>query len=166
MMAKGTVNKVILLGRLGQDPDIRATAGGTQVASISIATNGLGPKNESGQRETATEWHRVVLWGRTAEIAAQYLKKGSQVYIEGRMSTRKWQDQGGIDRYTTEVVANEMQLLGGNNQTGGAPHPSQQPDSYQYQHPDQQPPQNPAQQQPNAGPGPTSFDDFDDGIPF
>ncbi|AJQ96439.1 single-stranded DNA-binding protein [Gynuella sunshinyii] len=112
-MAKGTVNKVIILGRLGQDPDVRATAGGTQVVTLNVATNELGPKNEMGMRQDVTEWHRCVLFGRTAEIAAQYLRKGSQVYLEGRLQTRKWQDQNGQDRYTTEIVANEMQLMGG-----------------------------------------------------
>ena len=112
-MAKGTVNKVIILGRLGQDPDVRATAGGTQVVTLSVATNELGPKNDMGMRQDVTEWHRCVLFGRPAEIAAQYLRKGSQVYLEGRLQTRKWQDQSGQDRYSTEIIANEMQLMGG-----------------------------------------------------
>ena len=124
-MAKGTVNKVILLGRLGQDPDVRATAGGTQVVNLNVATNELGPKDESGMRQELTEWHRCVLFGRTAEIAAQYLRKGSLVYLEGRLQTRKWQDQQGNDKYSTEIVAYEMQLMGGReNAPAGQPHPT------------------------------------------
>jgi len=113
-MARGTVNKTIILGRLGQDPEMRATASGTQVANLSIATNELGPKDpQTGQRNDQTEWHRIILFGQMAENANTYLKKGSQVYIEGRLQTRKWQDQNGVDRYSTEIVANEMQFIGG-----------------------------------------------------
>lgn len=118
-MAKGTVNRVTILGRLGQDPDVRATAAGTQVVNLNVATNELGPKDESGMRQDQTEWHRCVLFGRTAEVAAQYLKKGSLVYLEGRLQTRKWQDQSGADRYSTEIVCFEMQLVGGRNEAGG-----------------------------------------------
>ena len=157
-MAKGTVNKVIILGRLGQDPDMRATAGGTQVANLSVATTEIGRKDQNGNRgEDQTEWHRCVLFGRTAEIAAQYLKKGSQVYIEGRLQTRKWQDQQGNDRYSTEIIANEMQLMGGSDNQGQMQKqaPVQQPQQ-SYQQPAQQPVQQPVQQPGN------SFDDFDD----
>jgi len=183
-MAKGTVNKCIILGRLGQDPEVRATATGTQVVTLSVATNEVGPKDQNGQRQDITEWHRVVLWARTAEIAAQYLKKGSLVYIEGRLQTRKWQDQQGNDRYTTEIVGFEMQLMGGRDDSAGnqynqatnqgqrmqqnSQQNQQQPQvGYQQQNnqgrPQQQQPQQNQQQQPNQG---NSFDDFDDDIPF
>lgn len=117
-MARGTVNKVIILGRLGQDPDVRATASGTQVVNLNVATNELGPQDEQGNRQDQTEWHRIVIFGRTAETAANYLRKGSLVYIEGRLQTRKWQDQNGQDRYSTEIVAREMQFVGGRNEGG------------------------------------------------
>lgn len=154
-MAKGTVNKVIILGRLGQDPEVRATAGGTQVVNLNVATNELGPKDETGTRQDLTEWHRCVLFGRTAEIAAQYLKKGSQVYLEGRLQTRKWQDQQGNDRYSTEIVANEMQLMGSRNDQADsgfnaqptAPQQGFGAQGAQNQQPRQQQQQQPQQQQ-------------------
>jgi len=117
-MAKGTVNKVIVLGRLGQDPEARTTASGTQVVNLNVATNELGRADEQGNRPDLTEWHRITLFGRMAENAAQYLRKGSQVYIEGRLQTRKWQDQSGQDRYSTDIIANEMQFIGGRNEGG------------------------------------------------
>lgn len=117
-MAKGTVNKVIILGRLGQDPDVRATASGTQVVNLNVATNEFGPQDEQGNRQEQTEWHRIVIFGRMAETAANYLHKGSLVYIEGRLQTRKWQDQNGQDRYSTEIVARDMQFVGGRNEGG------------------------------------------------
>ena len=118
-MARGTVNKVIILGRLGQDPDMRATASGNQVANLSMATNEIGPLDpQTQQRMEHTEWHRVVLFGRMAENAGTYLRKGSQVYLEGRLQTRKWKDQQGIERYSTEIVANEMQFIGGRTGEG------------------------------------------------
>ncbi len=143
-MSKGTINKVHLLGRLGQDPEIRATASGTQVANLSIATNSR-TKDMNGNWTDVTEWHKVSLFGKTAEIAGQYLRKGSQVYIEGRIQTRKWQDQNGQDRYTTEIVGNEMQMIGGNE--GGqqqqapqqAPQNGQQGQNWQQPAPAQQP---------------------------
>lgn len=112
-MAKGTVNKVIIIGRLGQDPDVKATASGTQVVTLNVATNELGPQNQDGGRQERTEWHRITLFGRLAENAGTYLSKGSQVYLEGRLRTSKWQDQQGNDRYSTEIIAQEMQFLGG-----------------------------------------------------
>ena len=111
-MARG-VNKVILVGNLGNDPDVRYTAGGAAVSNISVATTESWKDKETGDQQEKTEWHRVVFFGRLAEIVAEYLKKGSQVYIEGRLQTRKWQDKEGNDRYTTEIVAKEMQMLGG-----------------------------------------------------
>ena len=114
-----SVNKVILLGFLGNDPDVRATQGGSTVATISLATTKKWRDKQSGEMKQETEWSRVVFFNRLAEIAGQYLKKGSQIYVEGRLQTRKWQDKNGIDRYTTEIIANEMQMLGGNNQQSG-----------------------------------------------
>jgi single-strand DNA-binding protein len=111
-MARG-VNKAIIVGTLGQDPDVKHTASGSPVVNISVATNESWKDKTTGQQVEKTEWHRIVIFGKLAEIAAQYLKKGSQAYFEGKIQTRKWQDQTGNDKYTTEVVANEMQMLGG-----------------------------------------------------
>ncbi len=111
-MARG-VNKVILLGNLGADPEKRETPTGMTITNLRLATSEQWTDKQSGEKRENTEWHRVVLFGRLGDIAAQYLSKGSQVYIEGRIQTRKWQGQDGQDRYTTEIVANEMQLLGG-----------------------------------------------------
>jgi single-strand DNA-binding protein len=111
-MARG-INKVILVGNLGADPETRAMPSGTTVANLRIATSESWRDKQSGEQQERTEWHRVALFGRLGEIAAEYLKKGSQVYIEGSLRTRKWQDKQGNERYTTEIVANEMQMLGG-----------------------------------------------------
>lgn len=118
-MARG-VNKVILVGNLGQDPETRTTPGGTTVTNIRIATTDSWKDKTSGEMKEQTEWHGIVLWNRLGEIAAEYLKKGSQVYIEGRLQTRKWQDKQGNDRYTTEIVASDMQMLGGRGGGGGS----------------------------------------------
>ena len=172
-MAKGSVNKVIILGRLGQDPEMRATASGAQVATLSVATTELGRKdpqtNQRGPDET--EWNRCVLFGRNAENAAQYLKKGAQVYLEGRLRTNKWQDQSGNDRYTTEIVCYEMQFMGGGQQQQqAAPQQQyQQPQQQQqYQQQQQQQPQQQQYQQAQAQPQPQAggFDDLSDDIPF
>jgi single-strand DNA-binding protein len=117
-MARG-VNKVILLGNLGADPEKRETPNGVTVTNLRVATSEQWTDKNSGEKRENTEWHRVVMFGRLADIAAQYLSKGSQVYLEGRIQTRKWQDQSGNDRYTTEIVANDMQLLGGRGGGGG-----------------------------------------------
>ncbi len=117
-MARG-VNKVILLGNLGADPEKRETPNGVTVTNLRLATSEQWTDKNSGEKRENTEWHRVVMFGRLADIAAQYLSKGSQVYIEGKIQTRKWQDQSGNDRYSTEVVANEMQLIGGRGGSGG-----------------------------------------------
>ena len=117
-MARG-INKVILIGNLGNDPETRYTAGGAAVANISLATTDSWRDKETGEQQDRTEWHRVVFFGRLAEIVSEYLHKGSQIYVEGRLQTRKWQDKDGNDRYTTEIVANEMQMLG-NRGGGGA----------------------------------------------
>ncbi len=116
-MARG-VNKAIILGNLGADPEKRETPGGATVTNLRVATTEQWTDRSSGEKRENTEWHRVVMFGRLADIAAQYLSKGSQVYIEGRIQTRKWQGQDGQDRYTTEIVASDMQLLGGRG--GGA----------------------------------------------
>ena len=117
-MARG-INKVILVGNLGQDPETRSTPGGTTVTNIRVATSESWRDKQSGEMKEQTEWHTVVLWNRLGEIAGEYLKKGSQVYIEGRLRTRKWQDKSGNDRYSTEIVASEMQMLGGRGGGGG-----------------------------------------------
>jgi single-strand DNA-binding protein len=111
-MARG-INKVILVGNLGADPETRYTASGSAITNIRVATTEAWKDKQSGEQQERTEWHRVVFFNRLAEIAGEYLRKGSQVYVEGTLRTRKWQDQGGQDRYTTEIVANEMQMLGG-----------------------------------------------------
>ena len=116
-MARG-LNKVMLIGNLGADPEVRYTTGNSAVTNIRLATAESWRDKESGEQQERTEWHRVVFFGRLAEIAGEYLKKGSQVYIEGSIRTRKWTDKEGQDKYTTEIVANEMQMLGG--RAGGA----------------------------------------------
>jgi single-strand DNA-binding protein len=117
-MARG-INKVILIGNLGADPETRAIPSGTTVANLRIATSESWRDKQSGEQQERTEWHRVALFGRLAEIAAEYLKKGSQVYIEGSLRTRKWQDKQGNDRYSTEIIGNELQMLGGRGGGGG-----------------------------------------------
>lgn len=116
-MARG-VNKVILIGHLGQDPQQRAMPSGKAVVNLRLATSDQWRDKQTGEQKEATEWHNVVMFDRLAEIAAEYLRKGSHIYVEGRIRTRKWQDKEGQDRYTTEIVANEMQMLGGRSQSG------------------------------------------------
>lgn len=116
-MARG-LNKVMLIGNLGADPEIRYTASGSAVANVRLATAESWRDRESGEQQERTEWHRVVFFGRTAEVAGEYLRKGSQIYVEGRLQTRKWSDRDGNERYTTEIVANEMQMLGGRGGAG------------------------------------------------
>lgn len=117
-MARG-INKAIIVGNLGRDPEVKYTAGGSAVANVTVATSESWKDKNTGENVEKTEWHRVVIFGKLAEIAAQYLKKGSQVYFEGKIQTRKWQDQSGQDRYTTEIVANEMQMLGARADSSG-----------------------------------------------
>ncbi len=127
MSSKG-VNKVILVGNLGQDPEIRYQPSGGAVANLSIATSESWRDKQTGENKEQTEWHRVVLFGKLAEVAGEYLRKGSQVYIEGKLRTRKWQDQSGQDKYTTEVVVNVggvMQMLGGKQDSGQQQRPQQ-----------------------------------------
>jgi single-strand DNA-binding protein len=174
-MARG-VNKVILVGNLGQDPETRYMPSGGAVTNVTVATSETWKDKQSGQAQERTEWHRVVFFNRLAEIAGEYLKKGSKVYVEGSLRTRKWQDKDGQDKYTTEIVAAEMQMLdsrggadmgGGSNNNNGGDQYSQEP---QQQAPRRAPPppqQNraPAPQQ-NTAPPAGGFDDFDDDIPF
>jgi len=148
-MARG-VNKVILIGNVGNDPDMRYTANGGAVCNLSVATTDSWRDKQSGENQERTEWHRVVMFGKLGEIAGEYLRKGSKVYVEGRLQTRKWQGKDGQDRYTTEIVANDMQML--DSKGGGSA-------SY-----DSAPASKPApQQQPASAP---PVDDFDDDIPF
>jgi single-strand DNA-binding protein len=118
-MARG-VNKVILIGNLGADPETRAMPSGTTVANLRIATSESWRDKQTGEQQERTEWHRVALFGRLAEVAAEYLRKGSQVYIEGSLRTRKWQDKQGNERYSTEIVGNDMQMIGGRGGGGAA----------------------------------------------
>jgi single-strand DNA-binding protein len=156
-----SVNKVILVGNLGQDPEVKYMPSGGAVTNISIATTDSWTDKSSGQKQERTEWHRVVFFNRLAEIVGEYLKKGSQVYIEGNLRTRKWQDQNGQDKYTTEIVAREMQMLG--SRAGGS-------SDFQQNAPQQQsaPQQGgaPQQQAPAQSAPPQNFDNFDDDIPF
>ncbi|ROO28054.1 single-stranded DNA-binding protein [Salinisphaera japonica] len=123
-MASRGINKAIIVGNLGADPETRYTAGGTAVTNCNVATSETWRDKTSGEMQERTEWHRIVFFARLAEVAGEYLKKGSKVYVEGRIQTRKWQGQDGQDRYTTEIVANEMQMLdsrgGGGGQGGGS----------------------------------------------
>lgn len=129
-----SLNKVMLIGNLGKDPEVRYTTSGTAVASFSLATSEKF-KNKNGEWEERTEWHNVTLWSRLAEIAGEYLSKGKTVYIEGRLQTRKWQDRDGRDRYTTEIVGEKMQMLSGRGEGGGRTkstgEPSYEPSSYE-----------------------------------
>ncbi len=117
-MARG-INKVILIGNLGADPETRAMPSGSSVANLRIATSESWRDKQTGEQQERTEWHRVALFGRLAEIASEYLRKGSQVYIEGSLRTRKWQDKQGNERYSTEIIGNELQMLGGRGAGGG-----------------------------------------------
>jgi single-strand DNA-binding protein len=160
-MARG-VNKVILIGNLGNDPEVRSTANGSTMTTISVATSESWKDRQTGQQQERTEWHRVVFFNRLAEIARDYLKKGSKVYIEGSLRTRKWQDNNGQDRYTTEIMGNEMQMLdgrgsGGGGMGGGADYNQSQPAS--------QGGGSRAAPAPSAEPA-GGFDSFDDDIPF
>ena len=167
------LNKVTLIGNLGADPEIRFMPSGGSVANISLATTRRWKDKQTGERKEATEWHRVIFFNRLAEIAGEYLKKGSQIYVEGRLQTRKWQGQDGQDRYTTEILAQELHMLG--NRSGGTGHfgadqgqhnashdstPAQPNNKYQQG----SAPQNNTPAMPSTPP--PDFDDFDDDIPF
>ncbi len=150
------INKVIIVGNLGRDPEMRYTPSGSAVANLAVATSESWKDKQTGEKQEKTEWHRIVMFNRLAEIAGEYLKKGSKIYIEGKLQTRKWQDKEGQDRYTTEIVGNEMQMLDGR---GGATEPRGNPGGHQGAGGGQSSPQ-PAPQQKGG------FDDFDDDIPF
>lgn len=178
------VNKVIIVGNLGNDPEVRYSSNGAAIANISIATSDTWKDKTTGEKQEKTEWHRVVMFNRLGEIAGEYLRKGSKVYIEGKLQTRKWQDQSGQDKYTTEIVANEMQMLDsrgsgmgqggggggyqapqqggqqqGGQQQGGQQQGGQQQGGQQFGGGQPQAPQQPASQ-------PAPANDFDDDIPF
>ena len=150
-MARG-VNKAIIVGNLGRDPEVRYSASGNAIANVTVATTDSWKDRQSGERQERTEWHRVVFFNRLAEIVAEYLKKGSQVFIEGRIQTRKWEDKDGNERWTTEIVANEMQMLG--SRGGGGMQGGPADDSGAAPTP--------------GGGGSSGFSDseFDDDIPF
>ena len=147
-----SVNKVILIGNLGKDPETRYMPNGEAVTNINVATTETWKDKTSGEKQEKTEWHRVTFYRRLAEIAAEYLKKGSQVYVEGRLETRKWQDKEGKDRYTTEIIANEMKMLGSRSGLG---EPAREAPAEKEGKPA-------AKKAPPAG----KFDDLDDDIPF
>lgn len=161
-MASRGVNKVILIGNLGADPEVRYMPSGDAITSLRIATSESWKDKQTGQMQERTEWHRVVMFGRLAEIAGEYLRKGRQVYIEGQLRTRKWQGQDGQDRYTTEIVAREMQMIGGRGGEGTASFDQGAPGS-----PDSAPaPRGDSVKEPASKQGPETLDDFDDDIPF
>ncbi len=157
-MASRGVNKVILIGNLGNDPEIRYMPSGGAVTNVSIATSDSWKDKNTGQMQERTEWHRVVFFNRLAEIAGEYLKKGSKVYVEGRLQTRKWQGQDGQDRYTTEIVANSLQMLDSRGGVGAA--------SGEYGSTAPMEPQAPAGQPASKPASQPMTDDFDDDIPF
>ncbi|SEP06330.1 single-stranded DNA-binding protein [Aquisalimonas asiatica] len=154
-MARG-VNKVILIGNLGKDPEVRYSPSGAAVTNMTVATTDNWKDKQTGERQEKTEWHRVVFFGKLAEIAGEYLRKGAKVYIEGRLQTRKWQGQDGQDRYTTEIVGNDMQMLDGRGGGGGG-----MGDGGGSRSQGQGGGQQPASQS-----SPEPVDDFDDDIPF
>ena len=155
-MARG-VNKVILVGNLGKDPEVRYSPNGSAVANCTLATTESWKDKTSGEKQEKTEWHRVVFFGKLAEIVGEYLKKGSQIYVEGRLQTRKWQDKEGKDRYTPEIVASEMQMLGSRSGQGA---PS---DSFNQDQPSDAGGAAPARAGAKSAAAAT---DFDDDIPF
>ena len=153
-----SVNKVILIGNLGRDPETRYTTGGDAVTNIRIATTDTW-KDKAGEKQEKTEWHSVVFFGRQAEIAGEYLKKGRQVYVEGRLQTRKWQDKEGQDRYTTEIVADRMQMLGSREGAGAAASGGEPP-------PERERGAGGSAAKPSGAPAKKNVDDLDDDIPF
>ncbi|MFV1993516.1 MAG: single-stranded DNA-binding protein [Acidiferrobacterales bacterium] len=160
-MARG-VNKVILVGNLGRDPEVRYSANGQAIANVTIATTESWKDKNTGEKQEKTEWHRIVFFGRLGEIAGEYLKKGSQIYVEGRLQTRKWQDKEGKDRYTTEIVANEMQMLGSKGGAASGDYAGQSSSQSSSQPASQASGSAPAQPATQT----SGADDFDDDIPF
>jgi single-strand DNA-binding protein len=163
-MASRGINKVILIGNLGNDPEVRYSQAGAAITNISVATSETWKDKQTGQPQERTEWHRVVFFNRLAEIAGEYLRKGSKVFIEGSLRTRKWQDKEGQDRYTTEVVASEMQMLDSRGQGGGQGGGFQSQEEY----PRSAPQSGAAAAAPAAAPAAPAgdYDNFDDDIPF
>ena len=158
-----SVNKVILVGHLGKDPETRYMPNGDAITNATLATSESWKDKQTGEKKEQTEWHRLVFYRKLAEIAGQYLRKGSLIYIEGSLKTRKWQDKDGQDRYTTEITVNEMTMLGGRGDAGGG-QSSGEPQQRQQQ---QRPQGNGGgQQQRQSAPHSRGFDDFEDDIPF
>ena len=162
-MARG-INKVIIVGNVGGDPETRYMPSGSAVTNLTVATNESWKDKQTGEQKERTEWHRVAMFNRLAEIAAEYLRKGSQVYIEGKLRTRKWQDKSGQDRYTTEIIADEMQMLGGRGGSGGGG--NQGGDQGGNQGGDQGGNQGGGNQGGGNAPPQSGPDEFDDDIPF
>ena len=165
-----SLNKVQIIGNLGRDPEVRYTPSGSAVCNVSVATTRQWKNKDSGERQEETEWHRVVFYDRLAEIAGEYLKKGRSVYVEGRLKTRKWQDKEGKEQYNTEVIATEMQMLGGREGMGGGTGAGEDEGGgggYRESAPRPAPAARPAPQRPAAQkPAATGFDNMDDDIPF
>jgi single-strand DNA-binding protein len=159
-----SINKVILIGNLGRDPEVRYTPSGAAICNITIATSRNWKDKTSGEKMEETEWHRVVFYDRLAEIAGEYLKKGRPVYVEGRLKTRKWQDKDGVEKYTTEIIADNMQLLGGREGMGSGSEEGSGGYSKSAER-SSAPPSRPAPTKP-AAKSSTGFDDMDDDIPF
>ena len=157
-----SVNKVILVGNLGRDPETRYLPDGGAITNISIATTDVW-KDKAGDKQEKTEWHRIAFFGRLAEIAGEYLKKGSQVYVEGRLQTRKWQDKEGQDKYTTEIIADRMQMLGARSGMGGGAPDAERGGGHEGSG---APSGAGAASKPPAKGGAAKFDDFEDDIPF
>jgi single-strand DNA-binding protein len=164
-----SVNKVIIVGNLGRDPEIRYMPSGDAIANIAVATSFKSKDRNTGEQKELTEWHRISFFGRLAEIVGQYLKKGSSVYVEGRLQTRKYTDKDGIERYATDIVAENMQMLGGrqgmggNDMGGGMDDGGYEPQQQQRPAPRQAPPAPAARPQPKPA---ANFSDMDDDIPF
>jgi len=154
------VNKVIIVGNLGNDPEIRTMPSGAQVANLSVATTESWKDRTTGEKQERTEWHRIALFGRLAEVAGEYLKKGGQVYVEGSLRTRKWQDKQGNDRYSTEIVGQEMQMLG-SPRGGGGGRSSDREEGRDYE-----PAPSGGGRSGGGGGGTAGGEDFDDDIPF
>jgi single-strand DNA-binding protein len=157
-----SVNKVIIVGNLGRDPEVRYTPNGSAVCNVSVATTRSWKNKESGDKTEETEWHRVVFYDKLAEIAGEYLKKGRSVYVEGRLKTRKWQDKDGVEKYTTEIVATDMQMLGSREGMGGG-QASEEGGGYERAAPAARPAAAAANRPAAKSSG---FSDMDDDIPF
>ena len=164
-----SVNKVIIIGNLGRDPEIRYMPSGDAIANIAVATSYKSKDKNTGEQKETTEWHRISFFGRLAEIVGQYLKKGSSVYVEGRLQTRKYTDKDGIERYATDIVAENMQMLGGRQGMGGDAGGMDDGGGYDAPARQERPAPRPTQQPPAARPAPKpapNFSDMDDDIPF